>query len=177
MEIPGREGREGMHPFKSAKRSTFNHKIGQKWSFCRGWSSGNPILGSRRSTFLGPASPPVSILAMDMGDTPLFYWNISMHFLPTEVKEQKHQSNMEKTINTLYLILSIDSPQSRCWTLTCHTPTCCVLKKRGKGLQQGSFFRAYFTDKAPGLSGGNNSPLNHRWWISWTWTLSKLSSK
>ena len=48
-------------PPKSAKRSTFSHKVGQKWGFCRrvwGWGSESPLFGSKRSTFWGFRTPP-----------------------------------------------------------------------------------------------------------------------
>ena len=62
-----------MHPPKSAKRSTFSHKVGQKLGFCR------RVRGVRfkKVHFLGPKGPlfgvlhpPKSILAT--GLTPLF---------------------------------------------------------------------------------------------------------
>ena len=53
-------------PPKSGKRSTFGHKVGQKWGFVgglRGWGSKSPLFGSKRSTFGGFHTSPDSILA------------------------------------------------------------------------------------------------------------------
>ena len=54
-------------PPKSAKRSTFSHKVYQKLGFCRrvkgGWGSKSLLFGSKRSTFLGSRTPTKSILA------------------------------------------------------------------------------------------------------------------
>ena len=55
--VPGRPVARGWGCTpKSAKRSTFRHKMGQKWGFWRrvkGWGSKSPLFGSKRSTFLG----------------------------------------------------------------------------------------------------------------------------
>ena len=56
-------------PPKSAKRSTFSHKVGQKWGFCRRVRGVRfkkvHFLGPKDPLFGGPAPPPKSILAMD----------------------------------------------------------------------------------------------------------------
>ena len=48
-------------PPQSAKRSTFSHKVGQKWGFCRRVRGGevqkSPLFGSKRSTFGGSRTP------------------------------------------------------------------------------------------------------------------------
>ena len=52
-------------PPKSAKRSTFSHKMGQKWGFCRRvkgsevQKSKYPLFGFKRSTFLGSCTPQI----------------------------------------------------------------------------------------------------------------------
>ena len=61
-------------PPKYAKRTTFSHKMGQKWGFCRrvkgvtGWGSKSPLFRSKRSFFGRSCTPsPKSILAMGGG--------------------------------------------------------------------------------------------------------------
>ena len=60
-------------PPKSAKRSTFSHKVGQKWGFCRRVRGGevqkSPLFGSKRSTFSGFRTPQKSILATGLTRT------------------------------------------------------------------------------------------------------------
>ena len=61
---------DATHPLKSAKRSTFSHKIGQKWVFVtglRGRGSKRPLFGVQKVHFLGVLQcrtcTPQSILA------------------------------------------------------------------------------------------------------------------
>ena len=61
-------------PPKSAKRSTFSHKVGQKWGFCRRVKGGEVqkvhFLGSKGPLFWGPVPPPPPKKKIDPGYGP-----------------------------------------------------------------------------------------------------------
>ena len=89
---------------KSAKRFNFNHKVNQKWGFCswaRGWGlwgSKSPLLGSKRSTFGGPAPPSTlkSILAIGLAIHSLQGW-------PFAGRASNWESNKLGCYITMYL--------------------------------------------------------------------------